>query len=331
MSRFAHWYMIIGSALLFLFVMEVALRLNGTRQLPNGPFIPVVAPIPHRVHFMWHSTPIPPSLQHNVDTWVQHNPHFTFKIWTNAAALEYVQTYFPTYLDTYMALSTIERTDLFRYLLLYREGGVYSDLDVVCARPLQQYLDLLHDGMVVGWEGDWESSTACQAAGSARTRLLAQWVLAASPNHPALERVLLHVATQHNKTFSHNSIRDTHERTGAVAWTDAVMWYVQQHQPGHAISTTRFQTPPVVFLPRAVWGVAEVEMGERSLAHQYMGSWKKRDDNMYVVVSGGKGDGGWNTKGDVCCGLCTFSLRVVVCVCFHCMLYCVWQVYSICQ
>lgn len=289
-SPFAHWYMIAGSALLFLIVMEVALRLHGARELPHGPFIPAVAPIPHRAHFLWHTTPLPPTLQRNLDTWMEHNPHFTFKVWTDETALEYVQDNYPSYLDTYMALAPIERTDLFRYLLLFREGGVYSDLDVVCARPLSKYLDLLHDGMVVGWEGDWESRTACQAAGSARTRLLMQWVLASSPNHPALERVILHVTTQYNKTFSHNGIRDTHERTGTVAFTDALMWYVQTNLPGRVSAHTT--SPPVVFLPRAVWGVAEsqVEMGERSLAHEYMGSWK-RDNTTYVLERPNGGGG----------------------------------------
>lgn len=198
------------------------------------------------------------------------------QVWTPEQMHAYVTRHTPHLATAFSDLpSAVERTDLFRYILLWREGGIYSDVDVTCARPLEAYIDLRTDGLVVGWEGDWGSTADCQSAGSARTRLLVQWTMAAGPRHPVLERVLSHVAAHYNHTFSINAVRDTHERTGPVAWTDAVLGYAQQVQPGdvgmHAVA------PPVVFLPRAVWGVAEgqVEVGQRSLAHQYLGSWKQ--------------------------------------------------------
>ena len=42
----------------------------------------------------------------------------------------YVEVYFPEQLATFERLSVIQRADLFRYLVLLHDGGVYNDVDV---------------------------------------------------------------------------------------------------------------------------------------------------------------------------------------------------------
>lgn len=40
--------------------------------------------------------------------------------------------------ELYLSLTTaVERTDLWRYLLICRHGGVYTDADTVCVQPIQ--------------------------------------------------------------------------------------------------------------------------------------------------------------------------------------------------
>ena len=37
------------------------------------------------------------------------------------------------------ALTPVERADVFRYLVLWDQGGYYADLDVTCSQPISTY------------------------------------------------------------------------------------------------------------------------------------------------------------------------------------------------
>ena len=37
-------------------------------------------------------------------------------------------------------LKSIEKSDIFRYLITYIHGGIYSDIDVTCLQPIKQWL-----------------------------------------------------------------------------------------------------------------------------------------------------------------------------------------------
>jgi hypothetical protein len=47
-------------------------------------------------------------------------------------------TYDPTVLSVYSGLKTaVERSDLWRYVVMCKHGGVYTDADTLCVRPIQ--------------------------------------------------------------------------------------------------------------------------------------------------------------------------------------------------
>ena len=64
--------------------------------------------------------------------------------------MEYVETYFgtggiginrPDIVNIYRSLNaTIIKADLFRYLMMYIEGGVYADIDVEALKPVAQFM-----------------------------------------------------------------------------------------------------------------------------------------------------------------------------------------------
>ena len=124
-----------------------------------------------------------------------------------------------------------------RYMVLLRMGGVYADVDVECQQPLDELIQPT-DTLIVGWEQEVPSVRAA-AAGSyntgssvqqlARTRQVLQWFFAAAPGHPVLREMCDHIARNAMITFSHNSVRDTQERTGPGIWTDVVLKHAMQH------------------------------------------------------------------------------------------------------
>lgn len=68
---------------------------------------------------------------------------WTFHLWTDTTAAEFVTTNYPHLLRDYMSYAqTIQRTNILRYLLLHHFGGVYLDLDLKCRAPLDGLLHL---------------------------------------------------------------------------------------------------------------------------------------------------------------------------------------------
>lgn len=52
-------------------------------------------------------------------------------IWDEAAVLRLIQQDFPWFLDTYLSYPRlVQRSDVSRYMVLYKYGGVYLDADV---------------------------------------------------------------------------------------------------------------------------------------------------------------------------------------------------------
>lgn len=68
-----------------------------------------------------------------------HNPNWQEIVWDAAAVLKLVQEDFPWFLPTYVSYpKLVQRSDVTRYMVLYKYGGVYLDADVgstVCGEP----------------------------------------------------------------------------------------------------------------------------------------------------------------------------------------------------
>lgn len=86
-----------------------------------------------------------------VASWAYHNPGNTLTLFDDADMRQFIATYHPGLLNLYDSLGTsVERADLWRYMVLCRLGGVYADSDVVAARPISQWVQ--DAGLLVGIE-----------------------------------------------------------------------------------------------------------------------------------------------------------------------------------
>ena len=92
---------------------------------------------------------------HLISTWKTHNPGWTHHILDNDLAEELVTKEFQLHPDILRAWSMapipILQADLLRYLVLYIEGGVYTDLDTECMKGVEEWN--INCG---GPEGDFE-------------------------------------------------------------------------------------------------------------------------------------------------------------------------------
>lgn len=105
-------------------------------QLPPPPLVGSSAPsIPLVVHQTGPYEALgdaPAALQKALDTWVQRGPPGVRTQWFgDGAADAYVATHFPQYVQDYRALRPgAFKADLWRMLILLREGGIYVDCGV---------------------------------------------------------------------------------------------------------------------------------------------------------------------------------------------------------
>ena len=94
--------------------------------------------IPKIIHHIWLGSPLPDRCKWFIETWKKHNPDWTFILWDDArvAKLRLVN------LRAYIAATNWgEKSDIVRYEVLYRFGGLYVDTDFEC---LQSFDELHH-------------------------------------------------------------------------------------------------------------------------------------------------------------------------------------------
>jgi mannosyltransferase OCH1-like enzyme len=108
--------------------------------------------IPKIIHQTWKNGNLPPDFKIWSSTWRKINPDFQYKFYTDRDIERFVYKNYPHYIDLFESLITIEKIDMFRYLVLYHYGGVYVDMDCECLKPIDGLLDLFPNNVITGYE-----------------------------------------------------------------------------------------------------------------------------------------------------------------------------------
>lgn len=200
----------IAAAVSILFIFSQSWSLYSRQLLVlDTPAAPsrVVDEIPKKI---WYKLG-PRGLSHDATVWtatcMEQNPGYAVEFMTDSTADAWVQKTFadrPDIVESYLALQIpIIKADWLRYLLLYSEGGMWSDLDVSCNSPVESWIPPQYKNnvsMVVGWEFD----TVWPGAEGDVKHELATWTVLAKPGSPhmltAVEGVLqgLHDVAREN-------------------------------------------------------------------------------------------------------------------------------------
>lgn len=148
--------------------------------------------IPKVVHYIWIGPkPFPRESIENVRTWIAKHPDWKFKFWTDrerplphpAMEAHLLKDFQFEKLEHCFNDSDNygEKSDVLRYEILYREGGVYVDHDVKCFKsftPLNQAYDL-YCGMEVPYPTSLSSSV-----------LPTNNIIGARAGHPVLKEAM---------------------------------------------------------------------------------------------------------------------------------------------
>ena len=175
--------------------------------------------IPKRIFQTW-KRHADPAFADPMASWRDLNPDWEWQLFDDNEARAFVATHFADWLQLYDALPfAVLRADVWRYMVIFVEGGLYADADTVCAAPI----------------ASWAEGTALGASGKAAdTTLLinmelptsfCQWTFAAAPRHPAIGAVLAHIKhrLETKPLQAYPNVLDVLEYTGPLGFTTSLL------------------------------------------------------------------------------------------------------------
>lgn len=143
-----------------------------------------------------------------VNTWKTLNPEYEYRYMDDSQAAQFIlEEYGQEWHDLFVGLPVgVMRGDLWRYMIIYKYGGVYTDLDTECLNPINTWLNEEYE-MIVCPETNLH---------------FCQWTFAASAGNPILESVLDTIKEKLiNPTYG--SPHFVHTHTGPAVWTEGIM------------------------------------------------------------------------------------------------------------
>jgi len=147
--------------------------------------------IPLILHQTWKTSPPPGGF---AATWKQFNPDLRLRLYDDQDCRDFVAEEFPQFLTRYDSFPfAIQRADFFRYLIVFRCGGWYADLDMECLRPMQ---DLLHRGGAVFCVEAHLTPKRQEELGYCHPYQIANCIFASEAGHPFLQGLIEEVAAR---------------------------------------------------------------------------------------------------------------------------------------
>ncbi len=150
--------------------------------------------VPKIIHFIWIGPrPFPKDSIDNLKSWKQFHPHWHFYFWTDSAdrplpipgmQRKLIQEYDFGPFTTLLGLTDNwgEKADLIRYMILYKEGGIYSDHDVEAFRSLSPLAKSYDFVVGLEWYNYHPGMDSCISTANA--------IIIARPQHPILRETI---------------------------------------------------------------------------------------------------------------------------------------------
>ena len=196
--------------------------------------------IPKHLYQTYHTSSLPAALADNVRRLRECNPGWGYTLFDDAQVEAFIQAeYGAALLKAYLGIHPsygASRADFFRYLLIYRRGGVYLDVKSITRRPLDASLQADDQFILSRWRNQpglpfsgWGQHDALRHLPGGEWQ---QWHIMAAPGHPSLKAVIDSVLSRMWRY--HPLIQGTGKRgvlwlTGPVAYTLAIEAIRDQH------------------------------------------------------------------------------------------------------
>jgi mannosyltransferase OCH1-like enzyme len=194
--------------------------------------------LPKIIHQTYPDRQLPSFYQQNITRIKQLNPGWDYRLYDDKDIQDYIARHFPGLLNYYNRIDArygAARADLFRYLVVYNEGGIYLDIKSTVTRPLNEVLPEKETYLLSHWDngpddryagyGLWDCAAGRLEFWPERGEFQ-QWFIVSPPGHPFLRQTIEQVC--HN-IDTYCPLKGEVGRlgvlklTGPIAYTQAVL------------------------------------------------------------------------------------------------------------
>ena len=132
---------------------------------------------------------VPFFMKKYADSWIELNPEYEYRFHDDDDIIKFLETEFPQYIDGYNNLKYgASKADLWRYLIIYKFGGIYADIDCKCNNPLR----------------NWINPNSEYVTQLGTNKDICQWLIISTPNNPIFLRAA-------EKTLKNSELKNTKE------------------------------------------------------------------------------------------------------------------------
>lgn len=149
-----------------------------------------------------------PYMKDAMNTWTTMNPEYDHRYMDDSEAADFVRNeYGQEWYELFIGLPVgVMRGDVWRYLVIYKYGGVYADLDTECLAPISSWM--LEDKQFI----------VCPET----SEHFCQWTFAAVAGSPILKSVI-DLIKERISNPRYDTQHFVHTHTGPAVWTDGIM------------------------------------------------------------------------------------------------------------
>ena len=107
------------------------------------------------------------------NSWIEQNPEYEYHLFDDNDINQFIVKEFPEYVSAYKKIKQgAVKADFWRYLILYRYGGVYADIDCRCMVSLKKWIQP---------EAEWVTQLGIN-------KDVCQWLIISIPGNPVFRR-----------------------------------------------------------------------------------------------------------------------------------------------
>ena len=208
--------------------------LNRPSLRSRVPTVPEATQIPRLIHQTFSTKLLPPEIEANITSLRRLNPGWQYHLYDDSDIAGFIDAEYGAHVlhrfEQINPLYGAARADLFRYLLLYKVGGVYLDIKSASLCPLdgvlrpddRYLLSVWNNRAGEAFEGWGLHPELADVEGGE----FQQWYIAAAPGHPFLKAVIETVLRNidvYNPALHGIGKRGVLRLTGPIAYTRAIL------------------------------------------------------------------------------------------------------------
>lgn len=249
----------------------MAQKVNHLLLVPIMPFRAGIPKVVHQTYTEWAA--VPPEIKDNIARMQRENPDWTSRFYSHEDAIAFVKHHYGRRILTYFLRLNEDygpaRADLFRYLLIYAQGGLYMDIKSTLTRPLQDAF-APDDALILS---QWRNRRGQVEEGAGVLPPLfhvpggeyQQWHVIAARGHPALRVLIANILANIDR---YDPVKNGVGKVGVLITTGPIPYTLTLHPIREHIPHRMVQVSEDLGLEFSLYENLKTSGDKLTMAHQ---------------------------------------------------------------